>query len=445
MAAWGSLPLSLTLQGCGRGDGDSPAQAPLTVGPFVAVPEDAAHASTYMAFASDADGIWTQPSADNAGLDRVRTDLIDVAKAIGRFEPVVMMVLSQNEAKLAQSLLDRSSAANPAVHAGYIGRASGVGGVSFVVTPAGFNDYWTRDTAPVFARDGGRGQQLVAVDFNFNGWGNANSQSTEAPAESNQTKREDFFQPYENDRKVARFIAGRVGAAVLGSSLVMEGGALELDGHGTAIITASSVLHVNRNPQLFNVTMSGARIVSATLRSDAKATVEAELRRVLGVTRVIWLSGTATFPAVTVSEESDITNGHADFYAKFLAPGVVAYASDPQDSTAERAITATHLAELSGQTDAQGRSLTLVPLLVPTAYGAGLQSAQQANFAAGYINMYFCNGAVVVPSFGDTVADAAAVAAIRPHVGARTVVQVDITGIASGGGGLHCATAQVPA
>ncbi|CAH2801915.1 MAG: Agmatine deiminase (EC [uncultured Paraburkholderia sp.] len=67
------------------------------------------------------------------------------------------------------------------------------------------------------------------------------------------------------------------------------------------------------------------------------------------------------------------------------------------------------------------------------------------NFAAGYINFYTCNGAITMPKFNDAAADAAAVAMIRPYAGSRAIVHVDILGIASGGGGVHCATRELPA
>ncbi|QIL74259.1 agmatine deiminase family protein (plasmid) [Diaphorobacter sp. HDW4B] len=430
-------------QGASSKDGHLPDAANRSS--LIAPSEEHPHAATYMAFASDADGIWTQPSRDNAGLSRVRSDLIDVAKAIGAFEPVKMMVLSASERAAAQALLERASGANPDVHQLYNSRSKNVGGVELILTPRGFNDYWTRDTAPVFVKDAANGNRLTALDFNFNGWGNANSRSREAPRSSNHTKTAAFYQPYANDQKIAAAIAARHQAPLVKSSLVLEGGALEWDGEGCAIVTASSVLHVNRNPQLFDVTTSGRQIESARLKPTAKATVQAELKRLLGVSKVIWLSGTDAFPDVEVDEETDITNGHVDFYAKFLAPGVVAYAYDPHDSTGEKAITARHQRELSGQTDAQGRRLQLVPLVTPREYSARLTRSQSKNFAAGYINFYHCNGAIILPKFGDPEADAAAVKALEPYLGKRRIVQVEITGIASGGGGLHCATSQVPA
>ncbi len=414
-------------------------------GKLYAPGEEHQHRATYMAFASDADGIWTQPSRDNAGLARVRADLIDVAKAIGSFEPVKMMVLSAAEKSLAQALLNQATSTNPDIHQRYTSRPSGVGGVELLLMPRGFNDYWTRDTAPVLVKDSSQDNRLTAVDFNFNGWGNANSRSPEAPRTSNRSKTAAFYQPYAHDQKIAAAIAARHQAPLVKSSLVLEGGALEWDGEGCAIATASSILHVNRNPQLFEITVAGKQIVSATLKPTAKATVLAELQRLLGVRKLIWLTGTEIFPAIAVNEETDITNGHVDFYAKFLAPGVVAYAYDANDSTGEKAITTRHQRELTGQTDAQGRSLQLVPLIPPQRYGTALSPSQSRNFAAGYINFYLCNGALILPKFGDTAADLAATQALAPYLGRRQIVQVDITGIASGGGGLHCATSQVPA
>lgn len=243
---------------------------------------------------------------------------------------------------------------------------------------------------------------------------------------------------------MARLIAERHGSTLVNSALTLEGGAPELDGEGTAILTASSILHVNRNPQLFDIETTGRAITKAALRPTAEVEAEAELFRLLGVSKVIWLSGTAVFPEIDVDEETDITKGHVDFYAKFLAPGIVAYALDTHDATGVRDLTMRHQRELQGQVDASGRELKLVPLVPPQSYGHGLSRRQKENFAAGYINFYLCNGAIILPMFGDREADAAARDAIAPYRSGREIVQVDITAIGSGGGGLHCSTMQVP-
>ncbi len=470
-AAWLGMPLLGSLAACGGGDGGSdtastPRALPSAKQAVYRLPaEDAPHASTYMAFASGTDGIWMPvgPQSTDAGIDRVRADLMDVAKAIGATEPVDMLVLPA-DLDAARALLSTASVANPDLHARYAARPAGTGGINLVPVADGFNDFWVRDTGCLFVRDTANGNALNAVGFNFNGWGNANTDGVGAVAvpsqimaASNRSKAGKFFQPFGRDNAVAGWMAQTKGVSLTRSTLTLEGGAIEFDGDGTAILTESSVLHVNRNPQLFN--MPNGSIAGATLLPTARDTVLAELQRTLGVRKIIWLPGTATYPggtgtggaggAATAAAESDITNGHVDFYARFLAPGVVACCYDASNSTGERALTDANRQRLAGQTDANGRPLKIVELVPPanfgTSAGTSLSERQMSHFAAGYINFYTCNGAIVMPKFNDAAADAAAVAAIRPYAGNRVIVQVDILGIASGGGGIHCSTREVPA
>ena len=66
-------------------------------------------------------------------------------------------------------------------------------------------------------------------------------------------------------------------------------------------------------------------------------------------------------------------------------------------------------------------------------------------FVNVYVNWYVCNGAVLIPKFGDPCADETArdlVRGLYPH---REVIQLTINNLAEGGGGIHCATRQQPA
>lgn len=60
---------------------------------------------------------------------------------------------------------------------------------------------------------------------------------------------------------------------------------------------------------------------------------------------------------------------------------------------------------------------------------------------AGHVNFQRCNGAVIVPAFGDPSRDAGPLQRLFPD---REVVQLNIDGIAAGGGGIHCTTQQQP-
>ena len=60
-----------------------------------------------------------------------------------------------------------------------------------------------------------------------------------------------------------------------------------------------------------------------------------------------------------------------------------------------------------------------------------------------YINSYFANGTLIVPTSG-TADDAAAFERLREIVPDHAVVGVPCPVIGCGGGGVHCITQQVP-
>jgi len=91
--------------------------------------------------------------------------------------------------------------------------------------------------------------------------------------------------------------------------------------------------------------------------------------------------------------------------------------------------------------DTEGRKLEVVVLEAPSRVREKYVSD---DFAAGYINFYVCNGAIIAPEFGDPRADAAAKRELRRVFPEREVVQINIDGIAAGGGGIHCTTQQEP-
>ncbi len=322
------------------------------------------HTRTWMAFAAS-EAIWGARL-----VPEVQRNLAAIATTIARFEPVSMLV-SSDEMGVARDL---------------------IGGANVELVACPLDDLWIRDTGPVFVKTGA---SAGGVDFNFNGWGRK--------------------QEHDRDSKVADVVARRGGAETVHTDLVLEGGALEVDGEGTAIITESCVLNNNRNP------------------GWSKADVEGELDRLLGVKKVIWLPGI---------RGKDITDGHTDFYARFTSPGTVVAGLETDPESFDYDVTRRHLEILHAATDAHDRPLKVEQLESPSSVREQFASD---DFAAGYINFYVCNGAVIGPQFGATDTDAAAKNTLQRLFPDREVVQVNIDGIAAGGGGIHCATQQQPA
>ncbi len=325
--------------------------------------EGAPHQRTWMAFGAHKD-VWGTKL-----LPEVQRNLALIARAIVKFEPVSMLV-RESEFALARSLVGPK--------------------IDLIACP--LDDLWMRDTGAVFVVSGDGGK--AGVDFNFNGWGGK--------------------QGHARDVQVAGVVAKLAQVRRTQSALILEGGGIEVDGQGTALVTESCVLNANRNPGV------------------SKLACEAELKRLLGLQKVLWLPGI---------KGKDITDGHTDFYARFAKPGVVVAAYDPDPKSFDHAVTKRHLEILRAATDAQGRTLRVVVLAAPTKLR---EKAANDEFAAGYVNYYVCNRGLIVPEFGDQAADAAARQALQQLFPEREIVQLNIDAIAAGGGGIHCTTQQEP-
>ena len=374
MLGGSALAMGGMLAGCGGGTPETGPVAPLPPihsGGGVQqtdgwrMPDEAdAHKATWMAYGASS-AVWTR-----AQVPQVQLALVRIANAIAAHEPVNMLVRPEELAR-ARPLFDAR--------------------VNLI--PAEMDDVWMRDTGPVFVRK--PNGERAGVKFNFNGWGNR--------------------QQFGKDGQVADVVAAHARVPLLATRLVLEGGALEVDGKGTAIITESCVLNSNRNP------------------GWSKADCEAELLRLLGIRKVIWLPGI---------KNKDITDAHTDFYARFVRPGVVAAHREMDPESYDYALTRRHLEILRGATDADGQPLQIVVIDGPEKIRPG---NNPTTFAAGYINYYATSSAIFLPEFGDAQADARARAQYAQLYPGRAVVQINIDPIAAGGGGIHCTMQQEPA
>ncbi|MFJ9527034.1 agmatine deiminase family protein [Streptomyces cyaneofuscatus] len=321
------------------------------------------HARTFMSWPA-LESVWAED------LPYVREDIARIARAIAEYEYVVMMARP-----------DQQKAAQRAC------------GSQVEVIPLAVDDMWARDTVPVFVEEGG---EVIGVDFNFNGWGDK--------------------QEHTNDARVGRTLLTKCGIPRVEAPLVAEGGSFETDGEGTLLITESSIVNENRNPNLS--------------RDD----IEADLIETLGVDKVVWLKGV---------RGQDITDAHVDSLVRFTAPGVVlldqAFPGTPPDSWSRAADQAREV--LSKATDARGRRFEVIDLPQPD---LDRITGEGDDFVSTYANFYVANDSVFMPRFGDRKADDRARGILQEQFPDRDIVPVVIDTVASGGGGIHCATHDQP-
>jgi agmatine deiminase len=349
---------------------------------FSMPPEYAPHAGCWM--------LWPErPDNWRAGAQPAQRAFAEVAAAIARFEPVSVGVSAANF-EYARTLLA------PHVR----------------VVEISHDDAWMRDVGPTFVTN--RKGVRRGVDWRFNAWGGLNG---------------GLYFPWDLDDAVAQKILEIEGCDRYRAPLVNEGGAIHVDGQGSALVTEQCLLNRNRNPDLS--------------RSD----IERYLVEYLGVRQVIWLGQGVV---------EDETDGHIDNIACFVRPGVVAlhWTDDPRDPQHE--ISRDALARLKAARDARGRRLAVIKLPMPGPLeftadeAAGLLVRDSSHrrhagmrLAGSYVNFYIANKGIVMPLL-DRKTDRSAAAKLKRAFPGRKVVGVPAREILLGGGNIHCITQQVP-
>ncbi len=257
------------------------------------------------------------------------------------------------------------------------------------------NECWTRDHGPAFVQRTRRGTiETAIVDWGFNAWGGK-------------------YPPWDADDTVPTKVAGELSLSVFNADIVMEGGAVDFNGEGTILTTTSCLLNRNRNPQC------------------SKNEIEGLLKAYYGQRHVIWLGE---------GIEGDDTDGHVDDLARFIDPRTIVTAIETDPSDANYPVLADNRRRLSRARDAEGRPFEIVELPMPRPV-----VFEGQRLPATYVNFYFVNGAVLVPTFGDRERDAAALRILRGVVKQRKVVGVDCRALIWGLGAIHCLTQQQPA
>jgi agmatine deiminase len=313
-----------------------------------------------------------------------------VAAAIARFEPVTVGA-STTHYDSARALLPEGVRVVEMAH----------------------DDAWMRDVGPtcvVNSRGGVRG-----VDWHFNAWGGLNG---------------GLYFPWDQDELVARKVLETERLDRYRAPLVNEGGAIHVDGEGTALVTEQCLLNPNRNPRL--------------QRSD----VERQLRAYLGVSQIIWLGRGVV---------DDETSGHIDNLACFVRPGEICLTWTDRTRDPQYAVSRDAWERLQDARDARGRRLKVTrlpmpgPLTLHKREAAGIVPREGSKarrtgerLAASYVNFYIANGGIVMPLL-DPRTDRLAAARLKRLFPSRRVVGVPAREVLLGGGNIHCITQQIPA
>lgn len=325
---------------------------------------------------------WPHNPADWPGkFETIPWVYVEIVRVLAASEHVEILCQSESARDAAEGLLRRSGVTE---------------NFTFHLCPT--DRSWLRDSAPtgVLSREGG----LSWVQWRFNAWAK--------------------YDNYSEDSRVPARIAGLTGRDLIpaarpdrGGALVLEGGAIEVNGDGMMLTTEECLLSAEqqRNPGL------------------TREQYEEAFARYLGVRHTVWLAGSC---------EGDDTHGHIDDAARFVATDTVLVASESDESDVNHRISQENIRRLKGAVTSGGRRLNIVTIPMP-----GRMDYDDYRLPASYVNFYIANRSVLVPTFNDP-RDITALRIISELFPRHTVCGINCRDLILGLGTLHCLTQQEP-
>ena len=383
------------------------------------------------------DAVWIiWPPVDHlAGYSNEQV-VVEIVEAVAPHTPVKITAATAELAKKARTALTR-----------FVENGS----VEILELPS--IEFWTRDMGPVFVETTS-GEKAIA-DFAFDAWGYGDPSEEETQVEEKYDER----------------VAEQQRLPCISSPLISEGGDREVNGRGTLMVVES--VELGRNPEM------------------SRDEIEAELRRMLGIKKVIWLKqglreddhtflgpigeheGLPIYTAVT-------TNGHIDEFARFVNPTTILLGEVPSEDLDDPIARENHKRLevnhdiLRRATDQDGNPFKIIRMPLPRTvfetmrpgdsvydYISTLDYRDGSTFPKGepvavvaagsYLNFLITDKVVVGQKFwregGDPVVkarDATAKRILQEAFPNRKVVLIDALAVNFGGGGIHCITMQEP-
>ncbi len=306
----------------------------------------------------------------------------EITRKLAESETVCILVKDEKHEAKARSVLTKTGV--------------DFGRIEFYRIP--HNRGWMRDSGPMFVRNEQKSETAV-IKFKFNAWAK--------------------YDDWKLDNKVALEFAKHAKRRVFkvdlnGEEVVLEGGAIDVNGAGTLLSTEECLLDTEiqtRNPRL------------------SRADYEQVFRENLGASNVLWLNKGIV---------GDDTHGHVDDFCRFVNKNTIVLAEEKNGRDANHQILEENRERVEGFKLENGKRPEIIRLPMPAPL---IFSGQR--LPASYANFYIANKSVLVPTFNDEN-DRIALGILAELFPARTVVGIHAVDLVWGLGTLHCLTQQEP-
>lgn len=325
---------------------------------------------------------WPHQKADWPGkFEPIPWVFAEIARHVTASQRLGLIVKDANAKRQAQTVLQKSQVE--------------LSKIDFVIKPS--NRGWMRDCGAIFVHDRST-DGLVALNWEFNGWAK--------------------YKNFPKDNQLAGVIARHQNIRAIkpmhkGRAVVLEGGAIDVNGSGTLLTTEECLLsHIQcRNPGF------------------TRADYETVFSTYLGIKNVIWLDKGIV---------GDDTHGHVDDLTRFVSRDTVVTVIEKNKRDKNYAILQTNLKRLKKARIETGKPLRILelPMPKPVVFDGQILPASYANFL-------ITNARVLVPVFNDP-ADQEALDVMTRAFPKHDIVGIYARDLVWGLGTIHCLTQQQP-
>ena len=305
---------------------------------------------------------------------------VEFIKKVATYEQVFLVVDSAKHQKKVMEMLEMATV--------------NLKKVVFIIQKT--NRSWMRDSGPIIVKNG---KNREALNFNFNGWAK--------------------YSNYKLDRKVPKAISEILEVPLIqvvykGKPVVLEGGALEVNGKGTLITSEECLLHPKVQVRNANFT---------------KTDYEAIFKEYLGITNTIWVGDGII---------GDDTHGHIDDLCRFVDAETIVTVVESNPKHKNFKALQDNLKRLQKATLENGKAPKIVTLPMPKDI-----VFEDLVLPASYANFLILNNCVLVPTFNDP-ADRIALNTLASCFPDREVIGISAIDLIWGFGTLHCLSQQIP-
>lgn len=269
--------------------------------------------------------------------------------------------------------------------------------VDFVQAPT--NRVWTRDSGPIFITRNKPTKEVAMLDFKFNAWAK--------------------YPNWKHDNNLPSVIQKRVKLKRFevrhkNKPVVLEGGAIDVNGKGTILVTEECLLskQQERNPGFS--------------RDD----YEQVFADWLGAPNTVWLGKGIV---------GDDTHGHIDDITRFVAANTIVTAVEKNRKDDNYVLLQDNVKRLKKAKDQSGKPFEILELPMPR-----VLSFEGQRLPASYANFLVLNKAVIVPTFNDPN-DRVAMNILAECFKGREIIGIHAVDLVWGLGTLHCLSQQQPA